>query len=497
MGRCRVMIDIPHDRATLVAFLESHGVQFRGNACKCPFHDDQRASAGVYEKDGVWRFKCQPCGAGGDVEDVRKLFEGNTRKPANNGHANGSAKRIVATYKYTDAAGSLLYEALRYEPKDFRQRRPDGHGGWIWKLEGVPRVLYRLADLAAVSDDSIIWIVEGEKDVENLRTAGCIATCNAGGAGKWGTLSDDSILNSHHVCIVADKDKPGRAHAQDVATRLHGRAASIKVIEVPGAACKDASDFLSAGGDAEQLLTLYDAAPDWEPPANPEPGHAEPEASGDNAEPEPLPEPVSWAALHDEHPDRGPVVIEGIMREGFVCSITSGSKCQKSWNMGALLVAAVTGGNWMGHAVTQGRAMLLDGELTRGTIDFRLARIGEAMGIKPHPDLHIHNLRGETHWAWRLLEHAAENQGKYRLIVVDPLYMFYPPKFEENDNGAMKTLIERMIGIATRAKAGIMIVHHQSKGDQSGKRVTDVGGSGGTVALCGRSSCGPRMPMMA
>ena len=50
--------------------------------------------------------------------------------------------RVVATYDYTDADGKLLYQVLRYEPKDFRQRRPDGNGGWIPKLE-ERRVLYR------------------------------------------------------------------------------------------------------------------------------------------------------------------------------------------------------------------------------------------------------------------------------------------------------------------------------------------------------------------
>jgi len=56
-------------------------------------------------------------------------------------------KRIIATYDYKDESGKLLYQAVRYEPKDFRQRRPDGKGGWIWNLEGVRRVLYRLEEL--------------------------------------------------------------------------------------------------------------------------------------------------------------------------------------------------------------------------------------------------------------------------------------------------------------------------------------------------------------
>src|SRR5436189_130430 len=57
------------------------------------------------------------------------------------------AHTIVATYDYTDERGTLLYQNVRYEPKDFRMRRPDGTG-WTWNVKGVRRVLYRLPDLA-------------------------------------------------------------------------------------------------------------------------------------------------------------------------------------------------------------------------------------------------------------------------------------------------------------------------------------------------------------
>src|SRR6516162_11871825 len=33
--------------------------------------------------------------------------------------------KIVAEYNYADATGALLYQVVRFDPKDFRQRRPD------------------------------------------------------------------------------------------------------------------------------------------------------------------------------------------------------------------------------------------------------------------------------------------------------------------------------------------------------------------------------------
>jgi hypothetical protein len=56
---------------------------------------------------------------------------------------NNTAAQIVATYDYTDEAGKLLFQTVRYQPKDFAQRQPDGKGGWIWNLKGARRVLYR------------------------------------------------------------------------------------------------------------------------------------------------------------------------------------------------------------------------------------------------------------------------------------------------------------------------------------------------------------------
>ena len=62
-------------------------------------------------------------------------------------------RRIVATYDYRDEAGELVFQVVRYEPKDFRQRRPDGQGGWTWQVKGVRQVPYRLFELRANAAD--------------------------------------------------------------------------------------------------------------------------------------------------------------------------------------------------------------------------------------------------------------------------------------------------------------------------------------------------------
>ncbi|MDZ4245779.1 MAG: hypothetical protein U1D67_01530, partial [Dehalococcoidia bacterium] len=80
-----------------------------------------------------------------------------------NGHTPAPATdkpKLVKTYDYTDATGVLLFQVCRFEPKDFRQRRPDGQGGWIYDLKTVVPVLYRLpAIMAAVAHGETVYIV--------------------------------------------------------------------------------------------------------------------------------------------------------------------------------------------------------------------------------------------------------------------------------------------------------------------------------------------------
>jgi len=91
-------------------------------------------------------------------------------------------RRLVAKYSYRDQDGVLLSQVLRFEPRRFSQRRPDGDGGWISNLDGVARVLYRYPELLAANPDRWVYVVEGEKDVESLAKAGLLATTNPGGA---------------------------------------------------------------------------------------------------------------------------------------------------------------------------------------------------------------------------------------------------------------------------------------------------------------------------
>lgn len=165
----------------------------------------------------------------------------------------------VATYDYQDAAGKLVMQVLRYKPKTFRQRRPLD-SGWIFNIKGVKPVPYHLPELLGSSKDEPVFIVEGEKDVDRMLAIKALATCNAGGAGKWQD-EHSAYLKGRDVILLADNDEAGRKHVLDVAEKLKGVAKSIVTLHLPGLPEKgDLSDWLDSGGTMKELMTLVEQA---------------------------------------------------------------------------------------------------------------------------------------------------------------------------------------------------------------------------------------------
>lgn len=172
--------------------------------------------------------------------------------------------RVAATYDYVDEHGEVLFQVCRMEPKDFRQRRPDGNGGWEWRVKGTRQVPYRLPQLLAADPSAPVFILEGEKDADRLAAAGLVATCNAGGAGKW-PAALAPFFRGRCAVILPDNDAPGRDHAALVTRALHGVAREVRVLDLAAhwrdmPLKGDVSDWLDRCGTPEQLLALAESA---------------------------------------------------------------------------------------------------------------------------------------------------------------------------------------------------------------------------------------------
>jgi putative DNA primase/helicase len=232
----------------------------------CPAHEDRKASLSISQTNGTILLHCHAgCETGQVLRAVGLSFVDLS--------ANGKPeKRIERVYTYRGETGAVLFEVVRFDDKSFAQRRPDG----TWGIEGIRRALYRLPEaLDAVRQGRRVYIVEGEKDADNLRAAGLAATTNPGGAGKWRAEYSESLRGAR-VCILPDNDKPGRKHAEHVARALDGIAAEAKILALPGLPRKgDVSDWLANGGTLQELERLADEAPAWNPTTEADPQPAE------------------------------------------------------------------------------------------------------------------------------------------------------------------------------------------------------------------------------
>ena len=172
--------------------------------------------------------------------------------------SDNTPRREVAAYPYTDENGTVIYEAVRYEPKDFRQRRILD-GKQVWDLKGIDRLPYHLHE---VIKSPVVWIVEGEKDADNLRALGLCATCRAGGASTWEQELTPWFANKD-VILCGDNDAPGRTFMGKVEAALQGVAKSIRRATVTLPEPKsDISDFIAAQSDndtAEDIRAKVEA----------------------------------------------------------------------------------------------------------------------------------------------------------------------------------------------------------------------------------------------
>jgi len=211
-----------------------------GFKARCPAHDDVQASLSLRcADDGRILVNCFAGCSFAAIAEAMGL-EARDFSPTN---GTTPKPQIVATYDYFDEAGELLYQSVRYSPKDFRQRRPDGKGGWTWNLRGVRRVLYRLPVLLAADPRRAVFLVEGEKDADRLVSVKLLATTHAGGAKSW-RAEYAAALSGRAVIVIPDNDEPGRGWCADVVRDVP----DVRVLQLPG---------LDVGGDVSDYLQQH------------------------------------------------------------------------------------------------------------------------------------------------------------------------------------------------------------------------------------------------
>ena len=70
--------------------------------------------------------------------------------------------------------------------------------------------------------------------------------------------------------------------------------------------------------------------------------------------------------------------------------------------------------------------------------------------------------------------------GSHNLITIDAKYRLFGNGLEENSNDDQTTFHNMIDKFAKEMNCPILLIHHATKGDQSGKAVTDIGSGGGS-----------------
>lgn len=217
--------------------------------------------------------KCHKCGVF-DKPGNSSPFTFKDVPPTPNEQTNIPVERREHIYHTVDGEPLLKVKVLKFSNGDkscpqFRwngkEWKPGGLASKDLTLYDAPILKLLQAAPQAQKDSTSVYIVEGEKDCEALKTAGKIATCNPMGAGKWMPHYNE-LLRGLNVVILPDNDKPGREHGAKVFQTLQRIAASVKIVNLwelmPDLMEKgDVSDFIAAGGNIADVIAKAESTP--------------------------------------------------------------------------------------------------------------------------------------------------------------------------------------------------------------------------------------------
>lgn len=430
-------------------------------SARCPAHDDKRASLSVsVGKDGKILFNCH---AGCTAQEITRalglsmedLFQKSNDLPAVT--RSPVKPHLVASYQYLSPEG-VRYEKQRFSDKSFRWRQPDGKGGWKYSRQGITPTLYGTGETPLPDR---VYFVEGEKDVNSLKARNVAAVSPPDGAkSKWQPQYTEA-LKGRHVVILPDNDTPGRELAARAAAELHGKAASVKVLnlkkEFPELPEKgDISDILAAMPSEDvfmKLEALELTTPEWS-------GETE-------SQEDPFLSCFKPLDLFEE--EEAEWIVPGWIPKGQVTVIAADGGVGKTTLWCNIVAAMSSGTNCILDPPGYRRQAEKVGFLTtEDSVRKKLKKKLRLAGANPHniitPDFLADKeglLQGMKFGSEKLRRFVSSF--KLILCVFDPVQGFIPPDINMGSRNAMRDCMAPLISLGEEYGTTFLIICHTNK----------------------------------
>ena len=400
----------------------------------------------------------------GSIPDILEKKFGIQRQSQN---ALQPARFMSGCYDYINDNGEVTYQVRRMEPKTFRQCRPDGKGGWLFNMDGVEALPYRLVDIMA-NPDAPIFIVEGEKAADRLARLGLIATTSHGGANKW-----QPCINRHfegrNVIILPDNDQPGEAHANQVAANLIGVAERVKRVDLPNLPAKgDVVDWLDAGNDLEGLLAEVKAAAIMS--VAPEANAAVADVTDDGLDYFDFVDedylmnmpPIEWAVGEND---------DGLITAHGLSMIYGPPGSGKSFISLDMALCQAHGIDWQGIETKQGDVLYIAGEGVGG-LGKRVKAWKSTHGLGTSGHFHMLplavNMRDQVE-VEKLIRSIDRLDRKWTAVYIDTLARAMLGA-DENSSTETGLVISAADAIRNHVQCAVVFVHHSGKQIERGSR---------------------------
>ncbi|MEW6215669.1 MAG: AAA family ATPase, partial [Nitrospirota bacterium] len=444
--------------------------------CMCPCHKDKKPSLSISKKDGKWLLHCH---AGCNNDDILRAVNLTWNDLAEEGFIKEEVaihkktystwdieKKSQKVYEYVNKDNEPYILIARSYKKDFFQYSYAGGKKWYAGLNGNTPVLYHLPEvIQAVNNGETIYIVEGEKDADNLKALGLTSTTSPMGAGKW--RSDyNQYLKDAIVVIIPDNDSPGIKHAEDVANNLFGIAKEIKIINLPALQEKqDVSDWLQSEGTKEKLLELVNNTPAFVKKANETtPLHAPEEATKPSSV-----TPLKDYQLEDFLKIKYPKVkylIQDILPEGL--SILAGApKIGKTFFALNMALSIASGTKTLGILQTEktGVAYFALDEKDQ-FVQEKINSIIQAQGLTHIPDNFrlIFDINKMSEGGYEQITSYLDEHPDIKLLIIDTMGRIRKPAKLGNAYEQDVESIGQIQSICNKKNVSILLIHHLKKG---------------------------------